>query len=212
MPQIHKLASQSDTVTWKDGCDLAEILLFHHAHGQTQGFLDFATELRRAGHTVHTPDLFDGRKFDTMEEGMAFVEEVGFTEIIDRGTRAADDLRNELVYAGFSLGVLPAQNLAQTRPGSRGALLFYSCVPMSEFGSTWPDGVPVQIHAMDADPIFTEEGDLEAARALVASAEEAELFLYPGNQHYFADASLPSYDKAATALLMERVLSFLDGR
>jgi dienelactone hydrolase len=147
-----------------------------------------------------------------MEEGMAFVEEVGFTEIIERGTRAADDLRNELVYAGFSLGVLPAQKLAQTRAGSRGALLFYSCVPISEFGSTWPDGVPVQIHAMDADPIFTEEGDLEAARALVASAEQAELFLYPGNQHYFADASLPSYDKAATALLMERVLSFLDRR
>jgi dienelactone hydrolase len=100
---------------------LAEILLFHHAYGQTQGLLDFAAELRRAGHTVHTPDLFDGRR-------------------------------------------------------------------------------------------FTEEGDLEAARALVASAEEAELFLYPGNQHYFADASLPSYDKAATALLMERVLSFLDRR
>jgi dienelactone hydrolase len=191
---------------------VAEVLLFHHAHGQTAGFLDFANELRKPGHIVHTPDLFEGRSFDTMEEGMAYVEEVGFTEIIDRGTRAADDLRNELVYAGFSLGVLPAQNLAQTRPGSRGALLFYSCVPMSEFGSTWPDRVPVQIHAMDADPIFTEEGDLEAARALVASAEEAELFLYRGNQHYFADASLPSYDKAATALLMERVLSFLDGR
>jgi dienelactone hydrolase len=206
------LASPESRSPRKDGSDLAEILLFHHAHGQTQGFLDFAAELRRAGHTVHTPDLLDGRRFDTMEEGMAFVEEVGFTEIIERGTRAADDLRNELVYAGFSLGVLPAQKLAQTRAGSRGALLFYSCVPISEFGSTWPDGVPVQIHAMDADPIFTEEGDLEAARALVASAEQAELFLYPGNQHYFADASLPSYDKAATALLMERVLSFLDRR
>lgn len=143
---------------------------------------------------------------------MAFVQEVGFTEIIERGTRAADELRNELVYAGFSLGVLPAQNLAQTRASFRGHCCFYSCVPISEFGSTWPDGVPVQIHAMDADPIFTEEGDLEAARALVASAEEAELFLYPGNQHYFADASLPSYDKAAAALLKERVPSFLDRR
>jgi dienelactone hydrolase len=206
------LASRSTWSLRKDGSDLAEIMLFHHAHGQTQGFLDFAAELRRAGHTVHTPDLFDGRKFDTMEEGMAFVEQVGFTEIVERGTRAADDLRNELVYAGFSLGVLPAQYLAQTRAGSRGALLFYSCVPISEFGSTWPDGVPVQIHAMDADPIFTEEGDLEAARALVASAEEAQLFLYPGNQHYFADASLSSYDEAATALLIQRVLSFLDRR
>jgi hypothetical protein len=65
---------------------------------------------------------------------MAFAEEVGFTEIIERGTRAADDLRNELVYAGFSLGVLPAQKLAQTRVGSRGALLFYSCVPSRNSG------------------------------------------------------------------------------
>jgi dienelactone hydrolase len=103
------------------------------------------------------------------------------------------------------------RKIAQTRAGSPGALLFYSCVPISEFGLTWPDGVPVQIHAMDADPIFTEEGDSEAARELVASAEEAELFLYPGNQHYFADASLPSYD-GCHCLLIQRVLSFLDRR
>jgi dienelactone hydrolase len=109
------LASPESRSPRKDGSDLAEILLFHHAHGQTQGFLDFAAELRRAGHTVHTPDLLDGRRFDTMEEGMAFVEEVGFTEIIERGTRAADDLRNELVYAGFSLGV----SGAKTRPNPR---------------------------------------------------------------------------------------------
>jgi dienelactone hydrolase len=191
---------------------VAEVLLFHHAHGQTAGFLDFANELRKPGHIVHTPDLFDGHKFDTMDEGMAFVEELGFPEIIERGVRAADDLPRELVYGGFSLGVLPAQNLAQTRIGARGALLFYSCVPVSEFGPSWPEGVPAQIHAMDADPIFTEEGDLDAARALVESADEAELFLYPGDQHYFADASLPSYDRAATTLLIERVLSFLDGR
>jgi len=107
--------------------------------------------------------------------------------------------------------VLPAQKLAQTRPGARGALLFYSCVPAAEFGS-WPDGVPVQIHGMDADPIFAGEGDLDAARALVESVKQAELFLYPGDQHYFADASLPSYDPDAAALLTERVLSFLADR
>jgi dienelactone hydrolase len=116
------------------------------------------------------------------------------------------------VYADFSLGVLPAQKLAQTRPGARGALLFYSCVPVSEFGSGWPDGVPVQVHGMDADPIFVGEGDIDAAHALVEQAGEAELFLYQGDQHYFADSSLPSYDADATALLTQRVLSFLSTR
>ena len=106
--------------------------------------------------------------------------------------------------------MLPAQMLAQTRPGARGALLFYSCVPPEELGSPWPDGVPVQVHGMDADPIFVGEGDVDAARALVASTEHAELFLYPGDQHYFADRTLPSYDAEASALLLERVLAFLD--
>jgi dienelactone hydrolase len=188
---------------------MAEVVLFHHAQGLTPGVVAFADELRRAGHTVHTPDLFEGRTFDTLEEGMAYVEENGFGEMIERGVRAVGRLPADLVYAGFSLGVLPAQNLAQTRPGARGALLFYSCVPVSEFGSAWPDDVPVQIHGMDADPIFVGEGDIDAARALVNEAKDGELFLYPGDQHYFADSSLPSYDPDATALLTRRVLSFL---
>jgi dienelactone hydrolase len=189
-----------------------EVLLFHHAQGQTEGFAVFAEELRAAGHTVHAPDLFDGRTFGSIDEGMAYVQQLGFAEIIDRGERAANELPNELVYAGFSLGVVPAQKLAQTRAGARGALLFYSCVPMSEFGTSWPADVPVQIHGMDADPIFVGEGDLAAARAIVESTEHAELFLYPGDQHYFADSSLPSYDPAATALLTRRVLAFLEAR
>jgi dienelactone hydrolase len=191
---------------------MAEVLLFHHAQGQTEGFASFADELRRAGHIVHTPDLVDGRTFGSIDEGMAYVQELGFGEIIDRGERAASELPAELVYAGFSLGVVPAQKLAQTRPGARGALLFYSCVPMSEFGTSWPADVPVQIHGMDADPFFVGEGDLDAARELVDSAEDAELFLYPGDQHYFADSSLPSYDAGATALLTKRVLEFLAAR
>ena len=188
---------------------MAEVLLFHHAQGQTAGFHAFADELRSAGHTVHTPDLFDGRTFGSIDEGLAYAQEVSFGEIIERGVRAANALPNELVYAGFSLGVVPAQNLAQTRAGARGALLFYSCVPTSEFGTSWPAGVPVQIHGMDADPIFVGEGDIDAARALVASTKQAELFLYPGLEHYFADSSLPSYDAGAAALLTRRVLDFL---
>lgn len=188
---------------------MAEVLLFHHALGQTAGFADFADELRRAGHTVHTPDLFEGRTFATLDEGMAYVHQIGFAEVIDRGVRAADRLPREVVYAGFSVGVLPAQMLAQTRAGAQGALFFHSCVSPTEFGATWPRGLPAQIHAMDADPFFVDEGDLDAAREIVASADHAELFLYPGEQHYFADSSLPSYDPGAAALLLRRVLDFL---
>ena len=191
---------------------MAEVLLFHHAQGQTRGVRAFADELRAAGHTVHTPDLFDGRTFETLDDGMAHAKELGFENILERGVATARDLPSELVYAGFSLGEMAAQKLAQTRPGARGALLFYSCIPISgewAFGP-WPDGVPVQIHGMDADPIFVGEGDIEAAREIVANADDAELFLYPGDQHYFADSSLPSYDEDATALLTQRVLAFLD--
>jgi len=188
---------------------MAEIVLFHHAQGLTLGVTAFADELRHAGHIVHTPDLFDGHIFDSIEKGMGFVKDLGFSEVIERGERAVEDLPMELVYAGFSLGVVPAQKLAQTRPGARGALLFYSCIPVSEFGQAWPKGVPVQVHGMDADPIFVGEGDIDAARALVDEAEDGELFLYPGDQHYFADSSLPSYDAEATALLLQRVLKFL---
>ncbi|MGZ4626247.1 MAG: dienelactone hydrolase family protein [Kineosporiaceae bacterium] len=191
---------------------MAEVVLFHHAQGLTPGVVAFADQLREAGHTVHTPDFFDGRTFPSLDEGMAYVEELGFGEIMQRGSRAVQDLPAELVYAGFSLGVVPAQMLAQTRAGARGALFFYSCVPVAEFGTPWPDDVPVQVHGMDADPIFVGEGDLEAARALVAEAKDGELFLYPGDQHYFADSSLPSYDAEATALLTQRVLDFLASR
>ncbi len=190
---------------------MAEVLLFHHAQGLTPGVVAFADELRAAGHKVHTPDLFDGRTFDSIDAGMAFIEETGFEQLTDRGVRAAEKLPFEVVYAGFSFGVVPAQKLAQTRQGVLGALLFHSCVPTSFFGP-WPVGVPVQIHGMDADPIFVGEGDIDAARALVNETQAAELFLYPGDQHYFADNSLPSYDPDAAAMMTRCVLDFLVAR
>ena len=190
---------------------MADVLLFHHAQGLTPGVRAFADELRAAGHTVHTPDLFDGRTFGSIPEGMAFIEATGFDTLRERGIHTADDLPPGLVYGGFSFGEMIAQQLAQTRKGARGALLFYSCIPVTgewAFGP-WPDGVPVQIHGMDADPFFVGEGDVDAAREIVATVPDAELFLYPGDQHYFADSSLPSYDPEATALLTRRVLEFL---
>jgi dienelactone hydrolase len=187
---------------------MAEVLLFHHAQGQTPGFLAFADELRAAGHTVYAPDLYDGETFATVDEGVAHAKQVGFDTILERGRLSAEGLPDELVYAGFSLGVMPAQLLAQTRPGATGALLFSAAIPASEFGDSWPGGVPLQIHMMEADP-WAEE-DLPAARELEETVEGAELFLYPGDGHLFADNSLPDYDESAATLLKQRVLGFLD--
>ena len=191
---------------------MADVLLFHHAQGLTDGITGFADQLRAAGHTVHIPDLFDGQVFASLQEGAEYAAKIGFGTVIGRGQAAAAELSAGLVYAGFSLGVLPAQMLAQTRPGATGALLAEACVPISEFGGTWPAGVPVQVHGMEEDEFFAGEGDIDAARALVqAAAPDAELFLYPGNRHLFADSSLPSYDETAATRLTQRVLAFLDG-
>jgi dienelactone hydrolase len=187
---------------------MAEVALYHHVQGLTDGMRSFADELRSAGHVVHTPDLFAGRTFATIEDGMAYARDAGFAALADRGVAEADVLPSEIVYAGFSFGVMAAQRLAQTRPGARGAILVDACLPVSEFGAEWPAGVPVQVHGKEADEFFLE--DVDAARALVDSTPDAELFLYPGDQHLFADASLAGYDAAAAALLRQRVLAILD--
>jgi dienelactone hydrolase len=184
------------------------VLLFHHAQGQTKGFLAFADELRAAGHIVHTPDLYDGKTFAELDDGIAYAKQIGFDTLAEHGRLAAAGLSNELVYAGFSLGAMPAQLIAQTRAGAKGALLFSAAFPASEFGGPWPSGVPLQIHMMEGDEWAAE--DLPAARDLVETTEGAELFLYPGNGHLFADSSLSDYDENAATLLTQRVLSFLD--
>lgn len=185
------------------------MLLFHHAHGQTPGFDSFAAALRSAGHTVYTPDLYNGNVFETLDDGIAHARQVGFGEIFAQGVSAADDLPEDLVYAGFSLGVMPAQQRAQTRARAVGAFFFHACLPVSEFGDGWPSGVPVQIHGRERDPFFADDGDIDAARELVDSVDNGELFVYPGDQHLFSDSSLSSYDKPAADLLMRRTLGFL---
>ena len=186
---------------------MTEVLLYHHIQGLTDGVQVFADQLREAGNTVHTPDLFDGRTFSSIEEGFAFAGETGFGAIRERGETAAQEYGPDLVYAGFSFGVMIAQKLAQTRPGARGALLMHSCVPVTEFGKEWPEGVPVQVHGKEGDEFF--DADLPAAHELADSVAEAELFVYPGDQHLFADSSLEAYDQDAAALLMTRVQAFL---
>ncbi|MEV4318907.1 dienelactone hydrolase family protein [Actinocrispum sp. NPDC049592] len=185
---------------------MAEVLLFHHVHGLTAGCLAFAEDLRKAGHTVHTPDLYEGKTFADLADGKAYVRELGLETFVDRGRAAAEELDVGIVYAGFSAGVLPAQLLAQTRPGAKGALLMHSAIPPAEFGEGWPAGLPGQIHTMDGDAL----GDLDVARELAADTPEVELFLYPGDKHLFSDSGLPDYDRAATDVLKQRVLAFLD--
>lgn len=188
---------------------MADVLLFHHALGQTEGFLAVADALRAAGHTVHTPDLYAGESFATLDEGMAHARSIGFGELLEQGVAAAEGLPDDLVYAGFSLGVMPAQRLAQTRAGARGAVLLDAAIPLGEFAPEWPSGVPVQIHGGEADEFFMDEGDVDAARAVVAAAADGELFLYPGCGHLFADASAPAHDADAAALVQQRILDFL---
>jgi dienelactone hydrolase len=191
---------------------MAEVVLYHHIQGLTEGVRSFADELQQAGHTVHTPDLFDGRTFATMDEAFAFVRDAGGA-LDAKADGAAQALPEDVVYAGISWGVGAAQRLAQTRAGARGALLYEACFPVTgeyAFGS-WPNDVPVQIHGKAEDEFFAHEGDIDAARELVAivGPDQAELFVYPGDEHLFVDSSLPTYDRDAAALVTERTLQFL---
>jgi dienelactone hydrolase len=184
---------------------MADVILFHHVLGPTPGVHAFADGLRAAGHRVSVPDLLEGARFDTIEAGVAHAEAVGFDTIIARGVAAASELPASSVYAGFSLGALPAQKLAQTRPGALAALLYHSAVPPETFGGPWPDRVALQIHFNDNDPWAGE--DREAAEALASSG--AELFIYPGSTHLFTDESLPDHDPASAALVLDRTLRLL---
>ncbi len=187
---------------------MTEILLLHHIRGLTPGVVELADTFREAGHTVHTPDLFEGRTFASIDEGAAWCGELGFDTVRARGVAAAEGLGDALVVAGISLGVMAAQQLAQNRPGVAGALFYEGFADPENFGR-WPEGVPAQVHGMADDPFFGQEGDLEAAQEFAAGPADAEVFVYPGDVHLFTDSSLPSYDAGATRLVVERSLELL---
>lgn len=197
---------------------MAEIVLFHHVMGPTEGMAELADALGSAGHRVHTPDLFDGERFVSIDHGIAHLESIGFPSLLERAQASVADLTSSLVYTGVSMGVIAAQCLAQTRSGAAGAVFMESCLPATEFGDGWPAAIPLQIHGMSDDPFFAGEGDIDNARAIVASTSSGsvELFEYPGDRHLFVDSSLPAYDPSATGRVVERVLGFLaaidDGR
>jgi dienelactone hydrolase len=187
---------------------MTEIVLFHHAQGLTDGLVAVADRLESAGHTVHLPDVYGGSTFADLDSGLEYAASVGFEALLEQAVAATEGLPADVVYVGVSLGVMPAQQLAQNRAGARAAVLVGSAVPAEAFGA-WPAGLPLQIHGMDADPVFVGEGDIDAARELVTEAG-AELFLYPGEGHLFIDNSLPDYDETATELFLERTLALLE--
>ncbi|QQR36649.1 dienelactone hydrolase family protein [Devosia oryziradicis] len=189
---------------------MTTILLFHHVQGLTPGVAAIADTFRAAGHTVHVPDLLDGKTFGSIPEGIAYVKTIGFGEVIARGKAAADAVAGPIVVIGMSLGVLPAQAIAQTRGDVCGVVLLHGAVDVTEFSPVWPKQVPVQVHAMDADPEFVDSGDTDAAMELVGQSDNGDLFLYPGNGHLFTDNSVADYDAEQAALVMSRVLAFLD--
>lgn len=184
---------------------MTEIVLFHHAQGLTEGVQAFADDLRAAGHVVHAPDLYDGHTFAELDDGMAYLRSLDFDAVVEQAVQSVADLPAQVVYAGMSLGVMPAQQLAQTRPGARGALCLHAAVLPADVGGSWPPGLPLQVHTMSDD----DWGDADVARQLDAQLQEAQVFLYPGDRHLFTDRSLPAYDEQASALVLQRVLDFL---
>jgi dienelactone hydrolase len=187
---------------------VAHVVLFHHAIGLTRGVAAFADKIRQEGHVVTVPDLFEGRTFDSLEDGVRHAESIGFDVIADRGGAAVAGLEPGIVTAGFSLGVLPAQKIAQTRPGVLGAILYSGAVPPGMFGGDWPADVGLQMHLGEQDP-WCEE-DLPVAQELARTVEGAELYLYETSSHLVCDESLPGHDVAIERRIIGRSLAFLD--
>jgi dienelactone hydrolase len=186
---------------------MTQVILFHHALGVTEGVMAFADQLRDGGHQVTVGDLFGGATFDTIEEGVAYEEQLGWDEMIARSEAAVAPLPREIAIGGFSLGAVYAQRLAQTREGALGALLYHGGdIPPLEFEVEWPDGVGLQVHVSEGDKWFNRAG----GERLVSEVPGAELFLYPGSGHLFTDRLWEEYDEASTTLVLERSLVFLD--
>jgi dienelactone hydrolase len=195
---------------------MAGVVLFHSVLGLRPGVIAAADRLRAAGHTVHTPDYFDGEVFDDLQDGLRKEEALGYLEIARRTRKAVADLPEGLVFAGFSLGAVHAEVLAATTPGALGAVLMHGAVPiegLSEFFGVdrWPEGVPVQVHYAAGDPWVEAETEVvplgDAVRGAGAAFEE---HTYPGAGHLFADPALPEYDRASSEEMWHRVLTFLD--
>jgi dienelactone hydrolase len=184
---------------------MAEILLFHHAGGLTEGVLSFAQTLRDTGHTVHAPDLFEGRTFDDVHDGVAYAGSVGEEPFAARAADIVSSLPNDLVYGGMSMGAARAAEQVLARPGARGAFFLYGAIAPSWWQATWPSGVPSQAHVTDGD-VWREP---DAETEYLAQVPGAEVFVYPATGHLFAEPGHPDYDEEIAQLATSRVLTFL---
>jgi dienelactone hydrolase len=192
---------------------MAEIVLFHSVLGVRSDVTGMSERMRSAGHVVHLPDLYDGKVFDDYPSAFRWLEEIGgIPELANRSRMAVAGMPEELVYAGSSNGGLAAEMLAATRPGALGAVLMHAAAPPAVLGaSEWPGSVPVQVHYA-VDDMFRRDDALEAfGTAVRDSGAEYELFEYDIPGHLITDPDLPDeYDKDAAALLVQRVLDFLE--
>jgi len=184
---------------------MAEIVLFHHARGLTEGVHAFARTLRDAGHTVHTPDLFEGRTFSDVDAGVSYADSVGEETFARRAAQLVAELPADVVYGGMSMGAARAAESVLQRPGAQGAFFLYGAVAPSWWDATWPAGVPSQAHVSAGDPWREPEAEAE----YTASVPGGELFVYPGSGHLFAEPGSPDYDEQAAALATQRVLGLL---
>jgi dienelactone hydrolase len=184
---------------------MADLVLFHHALGLTPGVQAFADALRRAGHVVIVPDYFDGVTFETIEAGVAHAEAIGFSRVVDRAVAAVQPLPSPVVVAGFSLGTLPAQKLAQTHRGVIGAILYHGGVPAATFNTPWPAGLPLQVHVVEDDPW----NDIEETEALIAESG-GQLLVYPGSAHFVADRSHADFHPGIAEEMLAQSLHFLE--
>lgn len=188
---------------------MTTIVLFHHVLGLTPDVVAFANDLRAAGHQVVTPDLFDGSTFTDLQAGLRHVGDMGDATLLERAEQACADLPSDVVYAGFSLGVVAAQHLLHTRPGARGAVFLHSFIAPGQLAGQWPGECPVHVFAMDHDPFFVEDGDLAAAQAWGAEHDNLHIHLYPGHGHLFLEATLPDHDPQVAAQVTDDIVAEL---
>ncbi|KPC81399.1 MULTISPECIES: dienelactone hydrolase family protein [Streptomyces] len=188
--------------------DRMNIMLFHSTCGLRPAVHASAERLRAAGHEVRVPDLFEGHTFETVEDGMAFKEQLGKDELLKRAVLAAAPYSDQgLVYAGFSFGASVAQTLALGDAKARGLLLLHGTSDIAENASV--DELPVQLHVADPDPFESHDWLTSWYLQMQRTGADVEVYRYPGAGHLFTDPDLPDFDQAAAELAWKVAIGFL---
>lgn len=185
---------------------MAEIILFHHAQGLTEGLRTLAERLHAAGHDVHTPDLYSGVVFDRLDEGLAFASRIGHDAIEEVARRSARQYPHTDTVIGFAMGAFPAQLLAQEWSKVHHVTLVAGGLPPHELSGEWRVDVRLDVHVADPDD-WVPPGSLDP---LMVHARGSHLHRYRGVRHMFADPSSPDYDADAADLFEERLFAWLD--